>query len=433
MTTGVAHGNRKRYAASCLYLPGGSEVRFPWQRPSTGAEQVRPAVFGSRRTFLCSMVLSGLLFVTCTLMARRLPMRVKVATWGLFSWSLVVSAYAVYTYLAVRRGGPQKVVDPGMTDPLTGLPNRKGLMTALEGYDLGVEEFGKRARLIDVDMMNLNKVNYEFGQMVGDVVLQDIADLLRRKLSEEHLVGRLGGDEFLVVMPAATTEEADSLADALRKAVSTYSLNLGERGEVRGLKARVSVATYLPDQASLHETVVRAKEATAHGRLPESTGEEESFYHVPRVTLGAFAVHRWQSMGQKERSSFKLWQRDPTDDEFLNGMVSDVIRMLDEKAETNWADFVTTAPSPGGRNSPCKRLGQAVARHMGVPYRDVMRADSSGAETRSVEPAVDAVIDKGDGALLICDVISSGILERRCVKKLSAAGAHVQVAAWAAY
>ena len=62
-----------------------------------------------------------------------------------------------------------------------------------------------------------------------------------------------------------------------------------------------------------------------------------------------------------------------------------------------------------------------------------MRADTSGPETRSVEPAVDAVIDKGEAALLVTDVISSGILERRCVKKLAAAGAHVHVAAWAAY
>jgi orotate phosphoribosyltransferase len=74
-----------------------------------------------------------------------------------------------------------------------------------------------------------------------------------------------------------------------------------------------------------------------------------------------------------------------------------------------------------------------VANLVGVPYRDVMRADASGPESRTVEPAVDAVIEKGDGVLLISDVISSGIVERRCVKKLSAAGAHVQVVAYAAY
>jgi diguanylate cyclase (GGDEF)-like protein len=408
-------------------------LRLPWQRPAVGTARVLPAVFGSRRTFLCSMVLSGLLLVTCTLTTARMSIGVRAAMWGLFAWSLVVTAYAVYTYLAVRRSAPSAPGESSLTDPLTGLPNRKGLMTALEGYDLDVEEFGRRVRLIDVDMMNLSKVNYEFGQMIGDVVLQDLADLLRQRAPANGLVGRLGGDEFLVIMPSASAEDAEAVAESFRTHIAQYSLNLGERGEVRGLKARVSVATYLPDQASLHETVVRAKEATAHGRLPESTGEEEAFYHVPRVTLGAFAVRRWQGLSQKDRSDFKLWQREPAVNEFLEGMVIDIVRMLDEKAETHWVDFVTTAPSAGGRNSPGKCLAEAVARHMGVPYRDVMRADSSGPETRSIEPAVDAVIDKGDGALLVIDVISSGILERRCVKKLSAAGAHIQVAAWAAY
>ena len=62
-----------------------------------------------------------------------------------------------------------------------------------------------------------------------------------------------------------------------------------------------------------------------------------------------------------------------------------------------------------------------------------MRADVSGPETRSVEPAVDASLAKGDGVLLVSDVVSSGILERRCVRRLSAEGVHVTVVAWASY
>jgi diguanylate cyclase (GGDEF)-like protein len=383
-------------------------------------------LFGSLRTVLFALILNVLLFVLAYGRGG------QVAIWALFAWSLVVSFYAAYTYLGARKIGGGFAGDAGLTDALTGLPNRKGLMTALEAYDLDVEEFGKRVRLIDVDMLNLNKVNYEYGQMIGDVVLQDLADIMRRAASDENLVGRLGGDEFLIVMPSAAVEEAQELAKAIDKAIGDYRLNLGEKGEVTGLRARTSIAAYLPDQASLHETVVRAKEETAHGALPEMTGDEESFYHVPRVTLGAFAVYRWQSLGQKERSQFKLWQRE-MGDEFTSRMVNDIVRMLDEKAETHWVDFVTTMPAPGRRETPARRLAEAVAKHLGVPYRDVMRADSSGPETRSVEPAVDAVIDKGEGALLISDVISSGILERRCVKKLSAAGAHVQVAAWGAY
>jgi diguanylate cyclase (GGDEF)-like protein len=395
-------------------------------------EKVR---FGSRRTVLCALVLNALLFMVCVFLGRKdfVSFSVKLGLWALFAWSLVVTGYAVYTYVSARKfRGLAPAQAPEMVDPLTGLPDRKGLMTALESFDADVEESGKRVRLIDVDLTNLNKVNYEFGQMIGDVVLRDVAELLRRHVPEEDLVGRLGGDEFLIVMRRATAAEAEGLAQELGKTLEGYTLSLGDRGRVEGIKATISVAVYLPDQASLHETVVSAKEATAHGKLPADEGGGPAYYHVPRVTLGAFAVHRWQNLDKKAQNELKLWQREPND-AFTERMVNDIARMLDEKAEAHWLDFVTAAPSAAGRASPTRALAEAVARRLNVPYRDVMRADSSGPESRSVEPAVDAVIDKGDGALLISDVISSGILERRCVKKLSAAGAYVQVTAWAAY
>jgi diguanylate cyclase (GGDEF)-like protein len=310
-------------------------------------------------------------------------------------------------------------------------------VAALERFELGTQEFGRRTRLIDIDLSNLDRVNYEFGTMVGDAVLQDIAGRLATVAGDDHVVGRLGGDEFLVVMPQATLAEAESLARAMNDTITNYRLSLGDRGEVHSVKARVSVASYVPEQASLHETVVSAKEATAHGKLFAAEGEEgQSFYHVPRVTLGAFAARRWQRLSKAEQEEYKLWKRELTEST-TNRMCEDIIRMLDEKAETNWVDFVTAVPAAGGagggRTYATRLLAEAVARQVGVPYRDVMRSDASGPESRSIEPAVDAVIDKGESALLVSDVISSGIVERRCVKKLAAAGAHVQVVAWAAY
>jgi diguanylate cyclase (GGDEF)-like protein len=383
---------------------------------------------------LCALVLNALLWLVCSRLGRG-PLAqswARLGLWALFAWSVVVTAFAVYTYVTARAYGRDQAPPTSLTDPLTGLPNRKGLLAALADYDAEVERYGKRVRLIDVDLVNLNKVNYEFGQMVGDIVLQDIADVLRRNVRQDDLLCRLGGDEFLIIVPEATASDVEALAQSIESGVTDYHLSLGERGEVSGIKATVSVADYLPDKESLHETVVSAKEATAHGRLAEMAGEEEMFYHVPRVTLGAFAMHRWQNVAKKDQDEFKGWQREPND-AFTERMVSDIVRVLDEKAETHWADFVTVAPSAAGRMSPARALAEAVAEQIGLPYRDVMRADSTGPDTRSVEPVVDAVIDRGDGALLVSDVISSGILERRCVKKLSAAGAHVQVAAWAAY
>jgi diguanylate cyclase (GGDEF)-like protein len=405
-----------------------------WRKADVDEEtETRELFFASRRALLCVLVLSALLLMPSAVVPGKMAWAVR----AIFVWSLVAAFYVGRLFTRARGYYRRKSSELGVTDVLTGLPNRKGLMAALEQFDMGPQEFGKRIRLVDIDMINLNRVNYEFGQLVGDAVLQDMAGLVRSKAPADCVVGRLGGDEFLVLMPAAATEDAQALADTLRDAIAGYKLSLGERGEVTGLKAQVSVADYVPERASLHETVTSAKEATAHGQPVEPpSGDGIAVYHVPRVTLGAFAVHRWQNLSKGKQEEFKLWKREPGN-AVPAEMVEDIARLLDEKAEVNWVDFVTAVPAsgPGGttRIYAARLLAEAVAKRLGVPYRDVMRADASGPESRSIEPAVDAVIDKGDSVLLVSDVISSGIVERRCVKKLSAAGAHVHVAAWVAY
>ena len=393
--------------------------------------------FSSRRALLCALILCGLLLMLALGLTRTHGWLVWLPAWAVFLWSLAPAFYITRSFMQSRKYFQRKKADLGVTDLLTGLPNRKGLMAELEKLGSASAESGRRIRLVDVDLMNLNRVNYEFGQMVGDAVLQDVAGLVRAKAAANCIAGRLGGDEFLVLMPAATSEDAEALANALREAIAGYKLSLGERGEVNSLKARVSVADYVPERASLHETVVSAKESTAHGQLVEAGSDESApCYHVPRVTLGAFAVHRWQNLSKAQQEQFKVWKREPGA-AVPEPFVADIARLLDEKAEVNWADFVTAVPAPTTtgveRASAAGLLAQAIAAHLNVPYREVMRVDASGPESRSVEPAVDAVIDKGDSVLLVSDVISSGIVERRCVKKLAAAGAHVQVIAWAAY
>jgi len=361
-----------------------------------------------------------------------------VWSWGTFGTAVLALFFSVPTWWRVRRFSKERAGMTSAHDPLTGLLNRSGLMLKLGGFDFTPRELGRRVRLVDVDVSSLKRVNYEYGQAVGDAVLQDLAHELTEVVPEQNVIGRLGGDEFLIIMPQATQTEAEAMAETTKRVISDYRLTLGDRGDVSDLKADVSVAAYVPDQASLHETVISAKEATAHGRMPglDDTMDQTPYFHVPRVTLGAFAAFRWQDMSRSEQDEFKLWKRE-LNDVITERMVSDVLRVLDERADSNWVDFVTAVPAAGGagggRTYAARHLAEHVAEQLGVPYRDVMRADTSGLESRSIEPAVDAIIEKGDGVLVISDVISSGIIERRCIKKLSAAGAHPQVVAWAAY
>ncbi|RZS43735.1 diguanylate cyclase (GGDEF)-like protein [Herbihabitans rhizosphaerae] len=117
-------------------------------------------------------------------------------------------------------------------DPLTGLPNRRALTRVLE-RELAR---GGHGALVLLDLDNFKDINDLRGHTVGDRVMSALADLLRDRLGEGHVLGRFGGDEFAVLMPNANEAEARTVADRLRTAVAATPLG----GSLSGSHATVS-------------------------------------------------------------------------------------------------------------------------------------------------------------------------------------------------
>lgn len=120
------------------------------------------------------------------------------------------------------------------TDALTGLPNRRGLAEHLAvGTALAQREVQSLSvMLIDVD--HFKQVNDGHGHAVGDTVLVALAQVLTPLLRTSDRIGRWGGEEFLVVVPATRLKTAADLAERLRTAVAAHSF-------VQGLKLTISV------------------------------------------------------------------------------------------------------------------------------------------------------------------------------------------------
>ena len=151
-------------------------------------------------------------------------------------------------------------------DPLTGLPNRRSLTAELERE----HALARRGRptfsvlLLDVD--HFKSVNDERGHAAGDQVLQELAGRLRRRARTSDLVGRWGGEEFLVVAPDTGTDGARILGEGLRTAVSAAPIVLGS-GPLR-VTASVGAASW--ERETVDEVLGRADqalyEAKASGR-----------------------------------------------------------------------------------------------------------------------------------------------------------------------
>ena len=105
-------------------------------------------------------------------------------------------------------------------DELTGLLNRRALRMRLDEIVEQVEENQAPVSAIVLDIDYFKLVNDEHGHAVGDEVLREIARTLRLRLRTFELLYRIGGDEFLLLLPGATASDAFRLAESLHDAIS---------------------------------------------------------------------------------------------------------------------------------------------------------------------------------------------------------------------
>jgi len=115
----------------------------------------------------------------------------------------------------------RRVARMARTDPLTGVHNRQAMMEAIgRSWNTWVrKELPFSVILIDID--HFKNVNDQNGHDVGDVVLRETAHAMKHTLREEEDLCRIGGEEFLVVCPATTMEEATACAERLRETIAT--------------------------------------------------------------------------------------------------------------------------------------------------------------------------------------------------------------------
>jgi diguanylate cyclase (GGDEF)-like protein len=112
-----------------------------------------------------------------------------------------------------------------MTDELTRLPNRRHILAATEiAFDAAKRE-RRPAAVMVLDIDHFKRINDTWSHAAGDTVLQSVARTCRVALRPDDLIGRIGGEEFLVVLHSATAQQAHEIAERLRVAVARLDLS----------------------------------------------------------------------------------------------------------------------------------------------------------------------------------------------------------------
>lgn len=112
----------------------------------------------------------------------------------------------------------QQLLELSQSDPLTGLHNRRHLFERLES-ELARVGRGHELTVLMIDLDNFKPVNDQLGHAAGDQLLCRVAQALRRETRAGDVVGRYGGDEFMVVLPDTGVQHAIQVADRLVAAV----------------------------------------------------------------------------------------------------------------------------------------------------------------------------------------------------------------------
>jgi len=111
-----------------------------------------------------------------------------------------------------------------LTDELTGLNNRHQVMARLEEEFQRAIRLGESICLISLDIDQFKRINDTHGHPFGDLVLKRVADRMQNSVRPYDIVGRVGGEEFLIIAPATPSGEAVSLSERIISAISKEAI-----------------------------------------------------------------------------------------------------------------------------------------------------------------------------------------------------------------
>jgi len=121
-------------------------------------------------------------------------------------------------------------------DPLTQIANRRAMMKQLKGEYSRATRHQESMCLLLLDVDHFKRINDIYGHHIGDEVLKSISQLFVNRLRKQDVISRWGGEEFLILLPQTTEQDAIEVAEAIRQQVEEFTL------EQAGKKVAITVS-----------------------------------------------------------------------------------------------------------------------------------------------------------------------------------------------
>lgn len=164
------------------------------------------------------------------------------------STALIVASSHDVNVLRTLTGMATTLLRQSRTDALTGLPNRRALDERLQAEIHRSARFNHPLSVGLIDIDDFKSINDQLGHQAGDAVLRQFSEALERELRSIDVVGRFGGEEFLMILPETASEGAWIAADRLLRSIREQSRIDGLPG--RAVTASIGLASFPVDGRS---------------------------------------------------------------------------------------------------------------------------------------------------------------------------------------
>ena len=166
-------------------------------------------------------------------------------------------------------------------DQLTGLPNRKMIEKMLT-QELSRSQRHKRfGALFFIDLDNFKQINDSLGHHVGDQLLQKVSERISKYIREEDTIGRLGGDEFILLLPEISEEESNArehASDTAYKVLSLLTIPISVEHHILNIGGSIGI-TLFPGDSNEPDEVMRHADTAMY--LAKSSGKNTFKFYQP--------------------------------------------------------------------------------------------------------------------------------------------------------
>ena len=197
--------------------------------------------------------------------------------------------------------------DRATYDRLTGVANRQSLLAALFAEVERATRYGRPLSLAFVDIDHFKTVNDTYGHAVGDVVLRGVAQTISANLRASDMIGRYGGEEFMLILTETDIEEGAVLTEKLRTLVGRQRFAVEGASEI-AVTISIGIAGGAGNKLRM-DTLVRDADAAMYSA--KSLGRNQTYVfaepdddaRVPRAPISAAGRARAVEIGQRAREA----------------------------------------------------------------------------------------------------------------------------------